>query len=165
MAIESTGATNAPPADGLGARSAGRNGPAQASAAARPRTFPGGRARLPRLQWTEPEGEPEIEFVNSAFLRAHELVDNEPLTATFADYFTAESLYDDVDEVPDTPRAVLGVADHASWTEIVAAHRRLMKAVHPDRLESADRETRNAAERRAAEINAALTELRREFNR
>lgn len=151
--------------DGLNARSAGQGAPAKASVSARPRTFPGGRAKLPRLQWTDPEGEPEIEFVNSAFLRAHELVDNEPLTATFADYFTAESLYDEVDEEAHSPRAVLGVAAGASWTEIVAAHRTLMKAVHPDRLESADRDTRNAAERRAAEINAALTELRREFNR
>jgi DnaJ-domain-containing protein 1 len=90
--------------------------------------------------------------------------------AVFADYFTRESLYDppspvDDGAAADDPYRVLGVADTASWDEITAAHRRLAKEHHPDRLVTATPAQRTISERSMRDANVAYMELRRRRGR
>lgn len=59
------------------------------------------------------------------------------------------------------PYEILGVSPTASWSEIVAAHRHLAKLHHPDRLLSADAETRAESEATMRRVNAAYLQLRR----
>lgn len=60
----------------------------------------------------------------------------------------------------EAARAALGVTFGASAEEVLAAHRRLVFEVHPDRI--SDPELRPAAEERLKEINAARDYLLRE---
>ncbi|WP_436795183.1 J domain-containing protein [Actinospongicola halichondriae] len=62
---------------------------------------------------------------------------------------------------PDDAWAVLGVRPGASWSEITAAHRRLAKVHHPDRLLDASDEHRATSEASIRDINVAYSVLRR----
>jgi DnaJ-class molecular chaperone len=89
---------------------------------------------------------------------------------TFEDYFSTESLFDWTgaqDGIFDEtdPYVVLGLPPSASWEEISAAHRRLAKLHHPDRLMSATVDEREASDRRIRELNVAYMELRRRKGR
>ena len=83
----------------------------------------------------------------------------------FQQYFTRESLFDapsliDVGVDPDDPYRVLGIPHSASWREITAAHRRLAKEHHPDRLVAATPQQRAISERYMRDANIAYMELR-----
>ena len=103
---------------------------------------------------------------------AHE---REPIGAsarreTFADYFTAASLYRSTPAAArqsplEDPYAILGLPETASWDEITAMHRRLAKEHHPDRLSAATDEQRVAGEAYMRELNIAYMELRRRRGR
>ena len=89
---------------------------------------------------------------------------------TFADYFTAASLYRSTPaaERPtpvDDPYAILGLPETSSWEEITAMHRRLAKEHHPDRLSDATDEQRATSEAYMRELNIAYMELRRRRGR
>lgn len=133
-------------------------------------SVPGGRVSLPRLDGTRPlpsddAGDTNFEFVGTAFVRA------QPTEAAavanhsaFEEYFTFASLFAEP-EAPDSPNTptpfdMLGLADGASWKEVVAAHRRLAKANHPDHLFGAPDDVRSAAEERLRVINGAYAEIR-----
>ena len=58
------------------------------------------------------------------------------------------------------PYAVLGIDESASWDEITAARRRLVKELHPDRLVDASDEERARHEDAIRDLNAAYSELR-----
>ena len=98
-----------------------------------------------------------------------------PAKSAFEEYFSAESLFssdahrEDAEivmtyQAPD-PYIVLGVAETATWEEISAAHRKLAKLHHPDRLLSATPDDRERSERRMRELNIAYSELRRRRGR
>ena len=55
---------------------------------------------------------------------------------------------------------ILGLEPGVSWDEVVLAHRRLAKRYHPDRLISADDQTRVDGEQQMIEANAAYETLR-----
>ena len=59
------------------------------------------------------------------------------------------------------PYEVLGVTVDATDAEIEQAYRRLISQYHPDRVANAPPEAREAAGRRAGEINAAYDRIRR----
>jgi hypothetical protein len=58
------------------------------------------------------------------------------------------------------PYVVLGVAEAASWDEIVAAHRSLARAHHPDLVAQRPEQERADADQRIRQINIAYQELR-----
>ncbi|MET0728406.1 MAG: J domain-containing protein [Acidimicrobiales bacterium] len=62
--------------------------------------------------------------------------------------------------VPADPYAVLEVESSSTWEEIVAAHRRLARRHHPDRLVGRSDVEIAAGEDRIRDINAAYAELR-----
>jgi len=66
-----------------------------------------------------------------------------------AEVFAEESAY-----------RALGVEPGATWDDVVTAHRRLAKRFHPDRLISADDQTRREGEQQMIEANAAYETLR-----
>jgi len=90
---------------------------------------------------------------------------------TFQAYFSSDSLFDSTaaddsgifDETD--PYVVLGRPPSASWKDIAAAHRRLAKLHHPDRLSHATPEEREASDRRIRDLNVAYMELRRRKGR
>jgi hypothetical protein len=101
-----------------------------------------------------------------------------PSRSTFSEYFSTESLFSwtRADEPKDSPPEdggahldvehpdpyeVLGLPEDATWKQIVAAHRRLAKQHHPDRLGSASAEQRHRSDRRMRQLNIAYSELRR----
>lgn len=91
----------------------------------------------------------------------------EPSGNTFTAYFSAQSLYDEVPD-PDappmpeqSPYLILGVAEAATWEEITAAHRRLAKIHHPDRLMHPTAAEQSESEARIRDLNIAYSELRR----
>jgi DnaJ-class molecular chaperone len=90
-----------------------------------------------------------------------------PTGRVFNDYFSTQSLYETPtdDEGPMTPEqapyAVLGVPETATWEEITAAHRRLAKVHHPDRLLHPTAAERRESEARIRDLNIAYSELRR----
>jgi hypothetical protein len=138
-----------------------------------PGTFPGGTARLPRLSSPRSmTSEPEVMYVESAFL--HNGGQGEPAgpSSGFDRYFSAESLFDQQAEHPpeslfsepdpdEGPFSVLGVTSSSSWKEISRAHRALVSELHPDRYVDADPVVRAAAERRVRDVNEAYSEIRR----
>ncbi len=106
-----------------------------------------------------------------------------PTEAGFQDYWSAESLFEeqarpkpppppgpDGDERPsatvpgamdlDSAHLVLQVKIGVSWEDITAAHRKLAKLYHPDRLISYSPEAQELGRTRMAEINAAHATLR-----
>jgi DnaJ-domain-containing protein 1 len=95
----------------------------------------------------------------------------------FQDYWSPESLFEEqqattppTDEhaavdVPggldlDAAHLVLQVRIGVTWEEITAAHRRLAKLYHPDRLVEWSPEAQELGRKRMAEINAAHATLR-----
>lgn len=87
----------------------------------------------------------------------------------FSDYYSADSLFTTVTDEsadgelfdPDDPYVVLGVPATSTWEQITAAHRRLARLHHPDRVQGApDEEQRKSADRMSA-VNLAYAELRR----
>ncbi len=123
-------------------------------------SFPGGRPRLPRLDGSNPAPTPHL--VGSAYVRTE--ITEQPSTG-YQQYFTYESLFEpDTDPEPAESShhyAVLGLEPDADWGEVIAAHRRLVKANHPDHLVDATSDVRNAAEERLRVINVAYGEVRR----
>ncbi len=86
----------------------------------------------------------------------------------FESQYSTESLFAGADEPflnddydPDDPWSVLGLGHDAEWEDVVMAHRRMAKAHHPDRLNDAPADIREASENRMREINIAYTTLRR----
>ena len=59
----------------------------------------------------------------------------------------------------NAPYRVLGVDPAASQAEIDSAYRRLISQYHPDKVAGAAPELREAAERKAREINAAYDRI------
>lgn len=97
-------------------------------------------------------------------------VEEAPKHSAFEDYFSTESLFDwtgDEGGIFDEtdPYVVLGLPPSATWEEISAAHRRLAKLHHPDRMQDASEEEREASDRRIRELNVAYMELRRRKGR
>ncbi len=101
----------------------------------------------------------------------------------FADHWTTESLFDDQPDwfaratarepsteraLPDAPPSmdldaahlILQVPVGADWDDVTAAHRRLAKLYHPDRLVAYSPEAQSLGRNRMAEINAAHAALR-----
>jgi len=97
----------------------------------------------------------------------------------FADYWTAESLFEKkarrppppppaTDAEPDVPRGVdldsahlvLQIPVGTDWERITSAHRRLAKLYHPDLLISYSPAAQALGRNRMAEINAAHATLR-----
>jgi hypothetical protein len=127
--------------------------------------FPGGKVALPRLSRprravpgaTEPDPviEPPLHTPPAG-------------NGGFNDYFSVDSLFgaspdprtDPID--PDDPYAVLGLDRRATWVEVTQVRRRLVSQLHPDRFVDADPGTRQAAERRVRDVNAAFAEIRRQ---
>jgi DnaJ-class molecular chaperone len=100
----------------------------------------------------------------------HKPVEDEVKRNTFEDYFSTESLFDwtgSQDSIFDEtdPYVVLGLPPSASWDEISAAHRRLAKLHHPDRLVDPTPEQAETSDRRIRELNVAYMELRRRKGR
>lgn len=69
---------------------------------------------------------------------------------SLAEVFVEESAY-----------RVLGLEPGADWDAVVAAHRRMAKRFHPDRLISADDVTRSHGEQAMIDANRAYETLRR----
>jgi hypothetical protein len=136
-----------------------------ASTTSRDRAFPGGRAKLPRLN-TATDG-PEIDFVSTAFIPGSEPDRDDAPRTGFHGYNTYESLFADATiaepltrPTDDDAYVVLGVEPDAEWKDIVRAHRRLVKANHPDHLVDAPASERHAAEERLRQINLAYREVK-----
>jgi hypothetical protein len=138
------------------------------------RAFPGGQARLPRLQ--RPAGAPD-EVLDDATdeedppLRRNPDERSPSQDRGFEAYYSSESLFDAPggDEQVDTegnpargPYEVLGLRRSASWEEISKAHRKLVSQLHPDRYVGSDDDVREAAERRVRDVNEAYATIRRE---
>lgn len=86
--------------------------------------------------------------------------------STFEDYFSSESLFRPAAEETkpnpiDDPYGTLGVSRSATWDEIVAAHRRLVKEHHPDRLGDVGGEQRAESDAIIRDLNVAIAELRK----
>jgi len=130
------------------------------------RTFPGGRVRLPRLDEAR-QGERAFTIVGTAFIREKKTpVPDGPRQSAFTEYFTYESLFEESPEchgAGDDPYEVLGVGREDDWPTIVAAHRRLIRAHHPDRAASHGPEAEEAAERKTKQLNEAFERLSGHF--
>ena len=63
-----------------------------------------------------------------------------------------------------TARRALGVSKKAGVEEISAAYRRLAQTHHPDKVANLEPEVRKYSEQRMKEINAAYSELKRQWN-
>jgi len=102
--------------------------------------------------------------------RTKKPVEPESKHSSFEDYYSTESLFDwtgahdDLFDESD-PYVVLGLPPTASWEEISAAHRRLAKVHHPDRLIDASDERREDSNQRIRDLNIAYMELRRRKGR
>ncbi len=139
--------------------------------------FPGGRVRLPRIEEArrrrlaeEAASETTVRFVGTAFVRPRresdvtERVQNQ---SGFSEYYTYESLFEApaVEEVApatadDLALAELGLDRTASWSDVVASHRKRVKETHPDLLVGADPATIESATDRLRAINLAYARLK-----
>ena len=133
------------------------------------RSFPGGRVRLPRIY-----GGASGTFVGTPHPRSRvETTDRPEPTSAFEEYFSYESLFEppsaeDRRMERDNPYNVLGVKQSTPWDQIVAAHRAIVKANHPDPLIGMDEHTVAASTerlRRANEAYRALQAMRRELGK
>ncbi len=139
--------------------------------------FPGGRVRLPRIEEArrrraaqDAATESSVRFVGTAFVRPRRQPDVEEPTQNqsgFSEYYTYESLFDapHVEESPpanadDQALAELGLDRKAAWSDVVAAHRQLVKETHPDLLVGADAAVIEAATDRLRSINLAYARLK-----
>jgi hypothetical protein len=131
------------------------------------RTFPGGRAKLPRLN-PDVDAEAEVDYVSTAFIPRRGPGEDENGRPTgFHGYNTYESLF--VAAVLADPLTklvhkdayeVLGVSREDDWKVVVSAHRKLVKANHPDGLSDASPAVRQEAEERLRQINLAYREVK-----
>lgn len=140
------------------------------------RAFPGGQARLPRLQ--RPAGAPDEVLEDEADDDDEE---DKPLRRNaderfpakdrgFEAYYSSESLFERPnpdaagaeDLSTEGPYGVLGLRRSASWEDISRAHRKLVSKLHPDRYVGAEDDVREAAERRVRDVNEAYATIRRE---
>jgi hypothetical protein len=138
------------------------------------RAFPGGQARLPRLQ--RPAGAPDEVLDDVTDEEDPPLRRNPDERAPAKDrgfeaYYSSASLFDapggdqqvDTDGNPARgPYEVLGLRRSSSWEEISRAHRRLVSQLHPDRYVGSEDDVREAAERRVRDVNEAYATIRRE---
>ncbi len=103
-----------------------------------------------------------------------------PPDAQFADYWTAESLFEEQAPPPpppaedsveadldlaggmdlDSAHLVLQIEVGANWEAVTQAHRKLAKQFHPDRLYDHSPAAQELGRNRMAEINAAHATLR-----
>lgn len=119
--------------------------------------------------WTERDlegGVPEGGQGSSRRKGRREPTTSDKKHSAFEDYFSSESLFrptaDDQKLDPiDDPYGTLGVSKSATWDEIVAAHRRLVKEHHPDRLGDANEDQRAASDAIIRDLNVAISELRK----
>jgi hypothetical protein len=100
--------------------------------------------------------------------------DGETQESSLSDFWSPESLFTwgrkpgdeddawDEEEIPLDPYEVLGLPMYATWDQVTAAHRRLAKEHHPDRLLDAPDDVRAASEERMRQVNQAYNELRRQ---
>jgi hypothetical protein len=131
------------------------------------RTFPGGRAKLPRLN-PDSDAEAEVDYVSTAFIPGRSSDEDESGHRTgFHGYNTYESLFADAaiadpltKPADEDAYAVLGVSREDDWKVVVRAHRQLVKANHPDRLSDAPVAVRQDAEERLRQINLAYREVK-----
>jgi DnaJ domain len=142
--------------------------------------FPGGSARLPRLNTRLHAGAEtqRVSFVGTAFVRtprsssrfaeapARVMAEAPQASARFAEYYTYESLFTAPPETVETVQIIdeeafemLGVDPDASWDEVVGAYRRIVKQIHPDRLLDASAEELDAANEQLRAINFAYSRL------
>lgn len=127
------------------------------------RSFPGGQVRLPRLNEDRSKG-PQIDMVDTAFIGGGTATVLKEEPSGFTGYYTYESLFDEPAEGDDdfrgeSPYDVLRVTPTASWSEIVTAHRTLVKEFHPDRFVDHPAEVVAQAEVEIKRINRAYGEL------
>ncbi len=128
-----------------------------------PRNFPGGAARLPRLNRPSDE---VPEFV--APLRQHAEERYPEKDRGFEAYYSTDSLFSSSPEPEELtaesegPYAVLGLTRSASWEDVSKSHRRLVAQLHPDRYVREDAQVRAAAEKRVRDVNEAFAAIRRE---
>lgn len=138
------------------------------------RAFPGGQARLPRLQ--RPAGAPaevldEDPDEEDTPLRRNPDERSPSKDRGFEAYYSSESLFDTSgggEQVGTEgnpacgPYEVLGLRRSASWEEISKAHRTLVSQLHPDRYVGSEDDVREAAEQRVRDVNEAYATIRRE---
>lgn len=127
-----------------------------------PRNFPGGAARLPRLNRSNGE---IPEFLPPLRQNPEERAPEKD--RGFEAYYSTDSLFSSAPEPEDQsavegPYAVLGLTRSASWEAVSKAHRRLVAQLHPDRYVREEPPIREAAERRVRDVNEAFAAIRRE---
>jgi hypothetical protein len=142
--------------------------------------FPGGSARLPRLN-TRLHGGAEtqrVSFVGTAFVRtprtssrfaeapAPPTADTPEAPGRFTEYYTYESLFtappesgETVELIDEAAFEMLGLEADADWEQVVTAYRRIVKQIHPDRLVDATAEEVDAANQRLSDVNLAYSRL------
>lgn len=131
-------------------------------------SFPGGRARLPRLNQAPPPSGPRVTLVDTAFVGGG-TCQEQPASTGFEGYFTADSLFDSSDEVIMSPECractELGLDPHTKfhtedgWKLVINAHRAIVKQFHPDRFAERPEAEQNEAMARTTEANRAYTTL------
>lgn len=115
--------------------------------------------------------EPLVQFVGTAFVRAHPEESAPEQHSGFDEYFTFESLFEEPPEADlssghsDDPYDILGITPSTGWDEVISVKRRLVKQHHPDHLSEASCEERSAAEERLRLINWAYTQIRADHGR
>ena len=113
-----------------------------------------------------------MRFVGTAFVRPPREADVEERAQNpsgFSEYYTYESLFEappveeEVEPVTADEKALaaLGLEPGAIWSQVVAAHRQLVKETHPDLLVDADPATIEAATDRLRTINLAYAQLKK----
>jgi hypothetical protein len=142
--------------------------------------FPGGSARLPRLNTRLHAGAEtqRVSFVGTAFVRTPRspsrlaetptpVIEEAPQAAgKFTEYYTYESLFTAPPEAVETVQVIdeaafetLGLDADASWNDVVTTYRQIVKQIHPDRLVGASPEELDAANERLSAINFAYSRL------
>jgi hypothetical protein len=146
--------------------------------------FPGGTARLPRLNSRLHSGADarRVSYVGTAFVRTPRsssafadptatatrtaTAEAPPEPAKFTEYYTYESLFtappeddESVEIIDEAAFATLGLEADADWEQVVTTYRRLVKQVHPDRLVDATPEELDGANARLSDINLAYSRL------
>jgi len=130
-----------------------------------PRSFPGGKVRLPLLDSPIPDG-PSFSIVGTAFVRDTTSDSADEPSSGFTGYFTYESLFNPPAEPEHTealsePYRILDVTPDTPWEDVAARHRALVKESHPDLFVGAPAEIQADAEEQIRLVNVAFTELRR----
>ncbi len=128
------------------------------------RAFPGGSARLPRLN--RPSDAPPEDLTKEEPLRRNADERSPAKDRGFEAYYSTESLFrtpvEPQVEADDGPYGVLGLPRTADWEQVSKAHRRLVSQLHPDRYVGDDDVVREAAERRVRDVNEAYATIRRQ---